>query len=499
MNVGIRYYCTMEVDVLEKIEKGRYDPVYFAEVILGIQLHEGQKRWLASTVKPYRKRNILVPGNSFGKTVISAVKQLYYLFYKIGLEGTDETIAMQEYRTAHLAPHSEQVNQCYNYMVQILTNSFPTPNGLNRCLIPLLAEHHAAPRVVVKLKNQSTMQGFSTGDQLGSSFQGAQFGLITFDECCRDYHLEKVVTEDCLPRLIKYNAPLDLISTPWTESKSLQYYYHICQKGRRKGEEAEGWYTQEGSIDENTFYSDDRKEQVKRNMLQTRPDLYDQVVSGKFIFTGGREFSGDDIENIFKGAKVKWHSDRPIIEPPNELGQYVLAWDWAFGDTKESSWSVMTVINVREIPWKIVYFYRTRGSKMTPDEQYSLVESIVRAYHPVFVVDGQSAAAHLVVDRLQHLNPKPFTSAKLRGRDSERKVMILRLQQALTHGKGQFPEYGKLKCDQYIEPLASELSVFNRDDKVTDNDCVMSLGMAVNYYDDVDVKLPYVVVEASEP
>lgn len=485
-----------QVQLLKDITDGRHNIVLFAENILGIALHPGQKKWLTESTKEGRKRNILVPANSFGKTVVSAVKQIHHLYYKIGLEGNPEAVAKQEYRTAHLAPHSMQVHQCFNYMIQILTNSFAVPGGgTNDCKIAdILTTYGTTPRVQIKFANKSMMQGFSTGDRLGSSFQGAQFGIITFDECCREYHLEKVVTEDCLPRLIKHNGPIDLISTPWTESPSLQYYYRICQKGLK---DEDGWYTQQGKMDENIFYDDKRREQIKKSMMDTRPELYDQVIKGEFVFAGGREFRAEDIDNIFDNEEKRWETNSPIIEAPEESGHYILAWDWAFATSKESSWSVFTVINVKKLPWKIVYFYRTRGSERTPEEQFELVRQAVTAYRATLVVDGQSAAGALVMDKLQDLNPKPFMSASLGGRDSQKKIMILRLQQALTWSKGNFDEYGKLRCNQYIEPLASELSVYTRDDKGIDTDTVMALGMAINYYEDTDVKVPYVAMQES--
>lgn len=482
--------------LLDDITKGRGDPVYFAEKVLDIDLHDGQKKWLRETVKENRKRNILVPANSFGKTVVSAVKQIYYMYYKIGLEGEPDAVAKQEYRTAHMAPHSEQVHQCYNYIIQILTDSFPKSSGqVNNCRVKeILQSHGSTPRVNVKFTNKSKMMGFSTGDRLGSSFQGAQFGIITFDECCRDYHLEKIVTEDCLPRLIKHNGPVDLISTPWTESPSLQYYYRICQKGMR---DEDGWYTQQGKMDANIFYDEKRRDQIKKNMMDTRPDLYDQVIKGEFVFVGGREFRAEDINNVFQDTNNRWTSDKPVIEAPSDNGHYILSWDWAFATSKESSWSVMIVINVKERPWGIDYFYRTRGSERTPEEQFELIRQIHTAYRATFVVDGQSAAGALVMDKLQDLNPKPFMSSKMGGKESEKRVMILRLQQALTWGKGSFEQYGKLRCSQYIEPLASELGVYTRDDARIENDCVMALGMAINYYEDTDVKVPYVTMKDS--
>jgi len=101
---------------IDHVRAGRHDPVYFAENLLGIELHPGQKLWLWMTTgtqleKAYemgrllhddaRKlwenreqfdlmiekakdigflKNILVPSNRWGKTLVTSVKHIYINF-----------------------------------------------------------------------------------------------------------------------------------------------------------------------------------------------------------------------------------------------------------------------------------------------------------------------------------------------------------------------------------------------------------------------------------
>ncbi|HSG70506.1 MAG TPA: hypothetical protein VLA12_08835, partial [Planctomycetaceae bacterium] len=55
------------------------DPSYFAESALGIELHPGQKKWLTNSSRP---ENILVTGNRWGKSFISAVKAVHHAIFR---------------------------------------------------------------------------------------------------------------------------------------------------------------------------------------------------------------------------------------------------------------------------------------------------------------------------------------------------------------------------------------------------------------------------------
>src|SRR5690242_18439908 len=95
----------MELQAILKAQET--DPVIFSERLLGVPLHEGQKKWLRATTQGNSKINILVPSNRWGKSTVTAVKQLWYQFNKVGIpKGNRAAWMTAEYRTANVAPKS---------------------------------------------------------------------------------------------------------------------------------------------------------------------------------------------------------------------------------------------------------------------------------------------------------------------------------------------------------------------------------------------------------
>ena len=120
------------------VRKCKTDPVAFAEELLGIELHDGQKLWLWMTTRTQKEKafeiglkmhdeqrklwasreefdalilllpdmlkNILVPSNRWGKTLVTSVKHLWYNYYKIGVRGTAEHVASTRCGTLNLSP-----------------------------------------------------------------------------------------------------------------------------------------------------------------------------------------------------------------------------------------------------------------------------------------------------------------------------------------------------------------------------------------------------------
>src|SRR3990167_9037512 len=91
------------LQVALEIEKGREDPVYFAENFLGMELYPEQKVWLRNSTKPI---NILDPGNRWGKSCVIAIKHIWFHFYQKTGAGLNRD-EMGQYMTCNLAPHSE--------------------------------------------------------------------------------------------------------------------------------------------------------------------------------------------------------------------------------------------------------------------------------------------------------------------------------------------------------------------------------------------------------
>src|SRR5258708_5822556 len=137
------------MDLPPKLEKalreGRSDPIIFIEDLLGMRLHDGQKRYLRNSLSKQTRINLLTCANRWGKSTLLACLHIWYNFYKIGLpEAHDDKSQLAweraEYRTANIAPHSALTEPVFKTIGQIMTSSFPVKDSKgqmapNDCII----------------------------------------------------------------------------------------------------------------------------------------------------------------------------------------------------------------------------------------------------------------------------------------------------------------------------------------------------------------------------
>ncbi len=198
------------------IARGRKDPVFFGEHFLGLQFHSRQKIWLWTTTKTQIKaaynlakeeniplpklelllehdflKNILAPGNRFGKTLVTSIKHVWYNFYKIGCSGPPEYVKDIRYATLNISPHSMQVDAAYRYIVDIFSDKFiyewEGKKVRNICKIKsFLVDHKQIKREIV-FANNSMIKGVPTGEDQASSLAGTQFFYISYDEAPQCY------------------------------------------------------------------------------------------------------------------------------------------------------------------------------------------------------------------------------------------------------------------------------------------------------------------------
>lgn len=280
------------------IEAGRKDPVVFAENLLGMKLHVGQQKYLRRAALRKERIFVLNPANRWGKSVCVAILQLWHLFYKIGTnQGRSEDWMKTEYRTANLAPHSALTEPVFKTIDHIMTSRFPIrqPDGTvktNNCLIEwwYLKDRtlNSFPYKQFFLFNSYIEHLSLSGGS--DNVQGRPYGVITYDEGGRSYHLEAQVSGDIMPRLFDWAGQFHLVSTPDTNSPSILQHFKYFQDGLLGLNQT---YTQEGSLKDNTFFTPAQ--------IQDQYDLYkddpmkEQVLEGRFVFGGDNMFNAQDI------------------------------------------------------------------------------------------------------------------------------------------------------------------------------------------------------------
>lgn len=361
------------------IEKGREDIVFFAENFLGMPLHDGQKRFLRQAVE---KTNTLVPANRWGKTTVIAIKHIYYCFYKIGVStGNMDAWSKSSYTTVNLSPHSDTTRPVFEAISEILTSSFVITEIIdgvkqsrtNNCIIGwfLTSQRNTVPLYMSYANNTDTLFR-STGEDQGKSIEGRSYGYISYDEGGQSHHLEYERTRRILPRLGQLNGPFDIVSTPELTSPSILEHYDLFLKGGGQGQtREEGFYSQEGSIEENTFflasnpnYVADMKAQMVGN------PILDQILYGKFVFSGNNMYPSDEIQ----AAKDESLS---LGIPYEENHNYVVGIDTSVGRQDEM---VYTVLDITSLPYRVVRQMACKGNSKSPQVHMADLEALVRHY-----------------------------------------------------------------------------------------------------------------------
>lgn len=514
-------------DFLRKVKAGRHDPVYFAEVLLGIELHPGQKLWLWMTTgtcldKAYemgltlhdesRKlwsnreqfdeickkmeesgflKNILVPSNRWGKTLVTSVKHLYINFYKVGVRGDAATKMKTRCGTLNLSPHSNQCQAGYEYILDILFSKFTwTVNGVskvNKCLIPDFYVGSNEGKRTISFKNSTFYKAVPTGEDQASSLAGNPYLYISYDECAQSLHLKAELPAKIMSRLIDFGGPLDLVSTPEVDKPSHQYFFHIAKLGLKCDD---GWFTLVGRLADNIFLGEKEKNQIIGMIKSTDPVKYRQVAYGEFVTTGKKMFDQIIIERLW---------DEFVPRMPEYEHKYLVVADWGFSDTGDPT--VFYVIDYTPIKlptgemvknrYRVVYREAIRGG--SPFAVLAQAKMLQRNWNgAVFLHDSSSMGGVIIKKMLVEMNMQQIVDFSATGDKADMLFCLIvvltanRNAEIDTEGRiiEKNPDFGRLRS-YYIPELEEQMGnyQYNPDKGVTDKkleqDDVMSLGMGI--------------------
>lgn len=445
--------------------------------------------------KNKRKINILTCSNRWGKSVLIACIQLHYLFYKIGISestGDDAAWDRTEYRTANIAPHSANTEAVFKTIHQIMTSSFSytDENGKlvnNRCLIEwfyLKDKTLNTPPYKQYFEGNCYIEHRSLGGDQGDALQGKPYGLITYDEGGRSNHLELEVRGGILPRLFDWNAPLDIVSTPSSDSKSSIYYYQLYKDGLVG---LNNTFTMTGSLRDNTFFTE-KQIQDQYDLYKNDP-LRDQVLEGKFVFGGDTVFDGDSILN----AQDESLNDGVRYEPGHK---YSIGIDTAIGKDE----MVYSVVDITTKPYRLVREVACKGNSKSPQMHLNDLLDLIDVYYRdnnVFILletwNGESVRFYmdlppniqvitqtygswsptkLVTENKNPLKPRPNNSKK--------SDILITLKKLLSAGELKIPKNNSILTDQ--------LAIYSEDDSNLRTDRVMALALACYRAKDLDLE-----------
>lgn len=456
--------------------RGRKDTVFFAEYWLGIPTNAFQKRLFSKideVTNEGKFAQVICPtANQVGKTVANAILQIKWNFYKLGALNLDaQSFERMYYQSLNLSPISRQSKVCMQYVEQILTNSFTWEDEMgkrhvNKCRFKnfLVGKNENLGRL--EYANNSATHFVSTGEDQGANIQGAQFGMITYDECVLSMHLKDELPSKIFSRLAKYGNMLLLIASPKSEERnnSQQYFYHLAQdamKGRSD------FIYVSGRLDENIFIPEAQREAVKQRLMKLNPNAYREVVEGEFITAGDRLLSAEAVQSLWNG--------REEPRTPNDENKYVIIADWGFADQGDKT--VFGVFDVTNHPknYEMVFGYSERGGD--PWRLMAFLTNLKSVWNDAKLLMDTNALGGVALKKmLSTLRPMGFESTgdmKLKALSD----LVLLLTEPSQDSK---VEIGKVRS-YYIPELEEELASYRMKDDKIEQDWVMVFAMFAYY------------------
>lgn len=361
--------------VLDLLQRGR-DPVVFATEVLGVKLNPAQRRWF-SLIRPdedgwrWRYAAVLhVAANQIGKTLGLGVLILWAAWYKIGIDTSDyERWLAAPYAWFHLAPTQPQAYLTLKDIVALLDGTHPAQ--VNRSYLPKgvvqqvkLEQYYDG----LSLWNGSLVQ-FRTTDEKAKALQGRRAAGISYDEAAFEDHLNSVINETLLMRLISTGGPLWLVSTP----NGINDWYEVVTAVQESafprevpddddpllggsalpGEPLPMWENEDrwallwSTVADNVGFgiSDEAVARMERSIDAATKE---QQLRGAFLEPADAYFVPSElIDKAFK-------SKLPLEERPIPGHTYIASWD----PSATTDPTVAIVLDVTKKPWRGVYFRR---------------------------------------------------------------------------------------------------------------------------------------------
>ena len=360
------------------------EPEFFAKEVLGITLHPGQLQWLQNSVS---RENLLVTGNRWGKSFVSAVKILYRALFRIRKLSYDRC---RKYRIVTASITQDQANIIFNQAVQLARSS--------TILEPLILTITKTPFPKMLFSNGALIEARSTQNR-GEYLLGNDYDYFIFDEVAFESDPEYVVEEVIQMRLTDREGMLDLISTPNGKNWFYRRAHEIEQKKRRG-------YFQSGDSRENHFIS---KEAFQDRLLTFSERRIQQNIMGQFVDSGGEILNGSYIDYA-----LEQYSEKLIEFSQKEDKYFITGWDLARKRTatvgitvqvSEGTALVVSLVRFQNLDWNIIIEKIKQQQQLFPGRLIldatglgDVVAQHLNGYHPVSVIFTEAVKAEILTN-----------------------------------------------------------------------------------------------------
>lgn len=415
--------------------RGLEDPAFFARFFLGVELHPGQRRWLEKSIA---RENVLVTGNRWGKSFVSAVKLLRNAVYRVRPLQYD---GGGRYRAVVASITQDQANLVFHQVVRLALQS--------EVVSPLIDSLTWSPHPRMLLGNGATIESRSTQNR-GEHLLGNDFDLFIFDEVAFESSPEYVVEEVILMRLADREGRLDLVSTP----NGKNWFYRRAQEiaeGRRCG------YFQSGDSRENEYISREYLDERVHYFTESR---LKQNIMGQFVDAGGEVLKGEYVDAAL--ARDREWAGHDVGYP----GVFISGWDLA----RKRTATVGITIEVIDGHARVVALERLKLLDWAV-----VIEKIKqrqRQFPGQLVVDA-TGLGDVVVEQLGEFRPQPVIFTPATKANLLTNVELFHAREAVAYGRWELPD-----GPGRVWSLEDELRQARWDDN-NECDALMALALAL--------------------
>jgi hypothetical protein len=478
------------VELFHLFEKGKDDPEFFAEEILGVKLNWAQKRWFKLCSRMvgndwFFRRIWHLAANQIGKTVGLAILILWAANYKKGLpQGNWDFWLSSPYLWLHLAP-SHPISLLTRDDLKLLVEGahpaqFDRETGKRR---PFRWPKGWAQEVKFgdgqyagfKLWNGAEVHFRTTADG-ARGIQGMRANGVSMDECAYEDNLIAILKGTIKMRLASTGGPFWGVSTSNGPNDYYELITEVMQTGSNTFHERV-WEAPKrraacvvSHITDNAGFGLSHEE--VEFMIQDQKDdpMSQQTLWGGFVMPQDTFFvpTSNILQSWVKGLQQR--------EGPQNNHRYVIFWDPSVAGAGDPT--VCIVLDVTRRPWRGVWMRRWEQ----PMQVDALLQEMLKVHahwntakdnvgfppRAITGYDATSMGGKILTQSLERMTPKrPFNFGGPKAKIN-----------ALTNMRAALSRHDVWIPETWLR-LQREVLTYRLDDKKLVQDCVMAMAGAL--------------------
>lgn len=471
--------------LLEDLQAGRTDPVFFASRFLGVEMNPGQQKWARACVEraengwsPKYLTTVVSAGNRAGKTLAMALMVFHSAFYKLGIKPpapADPEDAMrwlkEPYEWYHIGIQQETAELVFRELSMICQGIHPAQKGRKA---PLFVEMGKIATFDKKYRgeylwfqfNKAVGGGsihFRTTQDKAKALLGKDMNGISFDEAAFDPYLMTIYQEVLNLRRLSTGGQLHFISTP---TEGINDYADLWELGNTENPmRDEQFMSFRMSTRDNIGYglSQENFDSIIRQQVEY---LVPQNIDGYFIEAREAYFHAQSIEKAF-------NPDLEDEEEPVKGHRYVQGCDPAI--SSDATWSIVLDYSDKN---------KIRGVRARKRSGRQTLINLVNMLRESHLLYNQGAQCTTILDStgfggkmfMQELSIiKPLRQVDFSGTRAKKLEILSDLKAILDKEMVVFPKKGI-----WLE-LRRQLLGYKLDDRKLETDAVMALAVAIRH------------------